>query len=400
MLFAVLGVAAMAAESSTLLARFWAVTALADPPERVLEVMRACHRGDPPAESFQNGTRRFDFRNPADLSAPYAGAPPLTANERARLEAGEVRVLVTGWPVGAGTRAHAVLRPDSPCGLLSVTIPTPPILRPQIFAIVGWMMLAAAALALAGAYFFTARPLLRRVGAAARAAEDVGTSRFAIPGGGDWASMALIHRSLARADARIKQDAALLDARARVLAEVQHAAAMLENIDTDAQLRSAILGFNPAPFDLARSVAETQARFGVLGEHLGVAVEAAWPDQPVETVNDPVLFGRVLANLVHNAIRHGGRHVAIELVREGERFVLRISDDGPGLPENVRARLNGVAGSPDTHDAGLSGPSGRGLKIVCALCNRLGVAVKAEDGPGAEGTLIILSGPLTPAGGT
>lgn len=427
-LFAILGALAMAAVSSAMLARFWAVTAADDPPERVLQTLRQCHRWETPAGPLILGTRHYSLYDPATLEPKHAGAQAVPDTVARRLRAGEPRVIRTGWPVGAGTQVHAVLRPDSPCGLLAVTIPSPPLLRPQVMGMVVWMLLATGAIALGGAYFFTARPLLRRVREAAQSAENVGTPSFRVPRGGDWASMGLIHRSLARANDRIRHDAALLDARAdaieallagmahdlrtplaiiqlsvqralkdgdasglsRVLGEVQHATAMLENIGTDAQLQSATLSATASPFDLARTVEEAQARFRVLGEHTGVVVEAAWPDRAVPVMADPVLCGRVLANLVHNSIRHGSRNVAIDLSRDGGTFTLSISDDGPGLPGPVLAWLS----QPATDGQG-AGQAGRGLKIVRALCERLGFELRAATaGPEGGGTCITLRGPV------
>jgi signal transduction histidine kinase len=46
----------------------------------------------------------------------------------------------------------------------------------------------------------------------------------------------------------------------------------------------------------------------------------------------PVAMRRCLTNLVDNAIRYGAR-ATIDLAEEADRVILRVLDDGPGIPE-------------------------------------------------------------------
>jgi two-component system, OmpR family, sensor histidine kinase TctE len=75
-------------------------------------------------------------------------------------------------------------------------------------------------------------------------------------------------------------------------------------------------------------------------------------------------------NLLHNAVRHspvGGR-LTIHLSRDGDLATLRISDDGPGIPELQRARLFQAFATDAT--ARGSG-SGLGLAICKGLVETL-----------------------------
>jgi signal transduction histidine kinase len=65
---------------------------------------------------------------------------------------------------------------------------------------------------------------------------------------------------------------------------------------------------------------------------------------------DADLLAAALLNLLDNAQRHGARHVAFTLPAPG---VLRLHDDGPGLPEPVREALQAALDSQaDEPDAG------------------------------------------------
>jgi signal transduction histidine kinase len=47
----------------------------------------------------------------------------------------------------------------------------------------------------------------------------------------------------------------------------------------------------------------------------------------------------VVDNLLENAALHGGGRVDVDLAREDGRWLLRVADDGPGIPEAERGRL-------------------------------------------------------------
>jgi signal transduction histidine kinase len=79
---------------------------------------------------------------------------------------------------------------------------------------------------------------------------------------------------------------------------------------------------------------------------------------------DPEQLFRILLNLVRNAVealaaRGRGGRVEISAKRQGDRTILDVSDDGPGIPESVRERLFQPF-------AGTSRPGGSGLGLAIA----------------------------------
>jgi len=54
---------------------------------------------------------------------------------------------------------------------------------------------------------------------------------------------------------------------------------------------------------------------------------------------DPGKLHQVVQNLVRNAIEAARSRVTIEVVRAERSVHLRISDDGPGMPDEVRSRV-------------------------------------------------------------
>ncbi|MBY0335576.1 MAG: two-component sensor histidine kinase, partial [Acetobacteraceae bacterium] len=142
--------------------------------------------------------------------------------------------------------------------------------------------------------------------------------------------------------------------------------------------------------DLAGALDE--ARDAALRAHAGrrVAVETA-PDLPRPPL-DPALLGRILENLLDNALKYSAPDGAVRLSarREGARVLLAVEDDGPGIPGADLLRVFDPffrAGRTDSVAAG----SGLGLAICKGLVEAMGGRIAAEspvrDGRGTRMTL-------------
>jgi signal transduction histidine kinase len=91
------------------------------------------------------------------------------------------------------------------------------------------------------------------------------------------------------------------------------------------------------------------------------------PDPLPQAMADPVALVEVLANLLDNARRHATGHIAVTAAHAADQLVVRISDDGPGLPVGVEALAFDRFVSLD----GLGG-SGLGLPIARSLAEAHG----------------------------
>jgi len=100
-------------------------------------------------------------------------------------------------------------------------------------------------------------------------------------------------------------------------------------------------------------------------------------DRDARIQADTALIEQAVNNLVDNAIRYnraGGQIlISLDRTRDG-RVSLRVSDDGPGAPEEVLARLN--ANRRFRGDEGRTkrpGELGLGLAVVREVCDRFGI---------------------------
>ena len=97
---------------------------------------------------------------------------------------------------------------------------------------------------------------------------------------------------------------------------------------------------------------------------------------PVYAVDNPKDVFRILFNLVHNAVaaaRATGipRRIELALEQKDSVVTVRIADDGPGLPQDVRARLF-------QRNPSASG-NGYGLSIARELSERNGAFLELSD---------------------
>lgn len=116
------------------------------------------------------------------------------------------------------------------------------------------------------------------------------------------------------------------------------------------------------------------------GRSLDVDVPA---DLPVVEVDGPAIE-RVIANLLHNALKYTPRETRIRLAAQAEDswLVLRVEDDGPGISMRDRAQIfRGFFRSPGARDSGQGG-SGLGLAICLSIVSAHGGRIWADARPG------------------
>jgi signal transduction histidine kinase len=96
---------------------------------------------------------------------------------------------------------------------------------------------------------------------------------------------------------------------------------------------------------------------------------------PLRTHGERDAIGRVVANLLDNAVRHAASSVRLAVVADGAYQLISVSDDGPGIPAADRERVFDRFTRLDDARARDAGGSGLGLAIVRELVRRHGGTV-------------------------
>jgi signal transduction histidine kinase len=172
------------------------------------------------------------------------------------------------------------------------------------------------------------------------------------------------------------------------LQEAHYMASLIHNLSAVARLEQDHVSIDRSRVDLVALVERAVARHAPIAKARGISLEHAVPPEPLATRGDVTLLEQAVSNLIHNAVRYVelGGHVAVVLARDGGRFSLRILDDGPGIPEELRSRVFERAFRSDAARSRHPGGLGLGLSIALDVARRHGFELELrspEDG-GAE----------------
>jgi two-component system, OmpR family, sensor kinase len=143
------------------------------------------------------------------------------------------------------------------------------------------------------------------------------------------------------------------------------------------------LPVRPEPLDAAQLLESTARRFEPRAAEEARELVVQQPDG-VALSADRLRAEQALANLVDNALRHGGGPVELSAERDGERVRLHVLDRGPGF----EASLDGSAFERFTRGdrARTRGGTGLGLAIVDAIARSHGgrAGTDPREGGGAD----------------
>ena len=137
---------------------------------------------------------------------------------------------------------------------------------------------------------------------------------------------------------------------------------------------------------------ETQARSSALS----FEVRAAEPLPDV--VVAPMPFERALDNLVVDALQHAPARsvVRLSVQRHGDRAAIAVSDDGPVVPEELRAAVLTADGQA-AHKKRIESRYGRGLALFCAAEAARCAGAEVVVGERGGRSVLLLLAPLTAA---
>lgn len=181
------------------------------------------------------------------------------------------------------------------------------------------------------------------------------------------------------------------------LEESHYVTSLLQNLAIAARLDEGELTFERHPVDMNALVERAVNRQRPIARPKQVTVDYAVPEDVVWIDGDVTLVEQMVSNVIHNAVRYNreGGHVAVLLETahgDAQEFVLRVLDDGPGIPDELRERVLERSFRADEarsrHPDGL----GLGLSIAKDVADRHGFQLEMLKS--AEGGLeVVFRGP-------
>lgn len=123
-----------------------------------------------------------------------------------------------------------------------------------------------------------------------------------------------------------------------------------------------------ARLDFAELVRDAAGELAMLAQKKNIDLSFEGSTEPVFIEGNATMLREMVSNLVDNALRytHDNGHVTLDIATADQSLVLRIVDDGPGVPEAERGkvfqRFYRILGHGDAEGSGL------GLAIVREIC--------------------------------
>jgi two-component system, OmpR family, phosphate regulon sensor histidine kinase PhoR len=163
----------------------------------------------------------------------------------------------------------------------------------------------------------------------------------------------------------------------------------LSRIEQDAERRQIFLNGQKIKGTLQSAVQVCEAKAAAKK----IVIELHCPEDLRAQINPPLLE-QALVNLVDNAVKFSepGGVVQVEAQREGPQVVIRVRDQGPGIPPEHLPRIFERFYRVDAGRSRKIGGSGLGLAIVKHIALAHGGRVTVTSAPGAE-TVFSLSVP-------
>jgi PAS domain S-box-containing protein len=126
-------------------------------------------------------------------------------------------------------------------------------------------------------------------------------------------------------------------------------------------------------------------------------VSVTLPPRPLYVEADPARLEQIIVNVLNNAAKYTppDGHISVVVAQEGDEVVLRVSDTGIGIPQDMLSRIFDLFVQGDQSLAHTSGGLGIGLTLVHRLVKLHHGRVEAHsDGPG-RGSQFTVALPLS-----
>jgi signal transduction histidine kinase len=161
------------------------------------------------------------------------------------------------------------------------------------------------------------------------------------------------------------------------------------------ELVSAVKGFtymdhapSAEPVDVAKGITDTLAVMGAKAREKSAALSLDLPKDLPQASGFGGELNQVWANLIDNALDAVGQNgrVVVSARAEGHRVVVRVTDNGPGIPEDVKSRIF----DPFFTTKPVGKGTGLGLDIVRRLVDKNDGTIDVESEPGRTEFRVVL----------
>jgi signal transduction histidine kinase/CheY-like chemotaxis protein len=178
--------------------------------------------------------------------------------------------------------------------------------------------------------------------------------------------------------------------------QVGHMTRLVDDLLDASRIQRGKLRLEKRPIELARVVAGAveAARPGVSARRHELTVSL--PPEPLYLEADPTRLTQIFVNLLSNAVRYtpDGGHIALSAERDGADAVVRVKDDGLGIPPDMLYRIFDPFTQAHHSEHRSQEGLGIGLALVKGLVERHGGTVTAHSPGVGHGSEFVVRLPL------
>jgi signal transduction histidine kinase len=192
----------------------------------------------------------------------------------------------------------------------------------------------------------------------------------------------------------------------RITRQAERMQRMVDDLLDASAIERGALTLELGDADLRPLVAEVAERHAAAASAKGVPLVADVPDEPVVVRADADRIAQVLDNLVSNAVKFSpadaGATVTVRSRTEDAVAVIRVADEGPGVPIDERERIFVPFERAAARPTGAERSTGLGLAITRSIVSAHGGSVTVTETPGGGACFEVrlpTSGPVVAEGG-
>lgn len=174
-------------------------------------------------------------------------------------------------------------------------------------------------------------------------------------------------------------------------AEIKNMASLINDILMISRLESRADDTHMDQVNFAEILTACTEALAPMASEYQVTVETECPDAPLELIASPIHLRQLLNNLVSNGIKYnqpGGR-VLVRAERQGDTFMLTVTDTGIGIPKEAQGRIFERFYRVDKGRSERVPGTGLGLSIVKHIVNFYHGEIKMNSAPGSGTTFHI-----------
>lgn len=168
-----------------------------------------------------------------------------------------------------------------------------------------------------------------------------------------------------------------------MISDLDHLSGLVEDLFLLARIEAGKLELRPEPVDLTDLADEAVEAMTPVARRQEVGIDMH-ADRHVTVIAGARELGRVIRNLLDNAIRHAppSSQVRVDVENAGHEATVRVIDEGPGFPEGLDVFESFAKG--DEARTRVHGGAGLGLAIAKGLVEAHGGSISIEEGIGGR----------------